>query len=78
MADPVALGIVESLAHPGGNITGITTDAAPRFGASVSICCARPLRERRERDSWRPALCGRPLLGLQAYEWRQSGWEFLS
>jgi len=29
MADPVALGIVDGLAHPGGNITGISTDAGP-------------------------------------------------
>ena len=27
MADPVTFGIVESLAHPGGNITGISSDA---------------------------------------------------
>jgi len=31
MADPVAFGIVESLAHPGGNITGICTDAGPEI-----------------------------------------------
>jgi putative ABC transport system substrate-binding protein len=27
MADPVTFGIVESLARPGGNITGVSTDA---------------------------------------------------
>jgi putative tryptophan/tyrosine transport system substrate-binding protein len=31
MADPVVFGIVESLAHPGGNITGISTDAGPEI-----------------------------------------------
>ena len=31
MADPIAFGIVESLAHPGGNITGIVTDAGPEI-----------------------------------------------
>ena len=31
MADPVTFGIVESLAHPGGNITGISTDAGPEI-----------------------------------------------
>jgi putative ABC transport system substrate-binding protein len=31
MADPVAFGIVDSLAHPGGNITGISTDAGPEI-----------------------------------------------
>ena len=31
MADPVASGIIESLAHPGGNITGISSDAGPEI-----------------------------------------------
>jgi putative ABC transport system substrate-binding protein len=31
MADPVAFGVVDSLAHPGGNITGISTDAGPEI-----------------------------------------------
>jgi len=31
MADPVAFGIVDGLAHPGGNITGISTDAGPEI-----------------------------------------------
>jgi putative tryptophan/tyrosine transport system substrate-binding protein len=31
MADPVPFGIVDSLAHPGGNITGISTDAGPEI-----------------------------------------------
>jgi putative ABC transport system substrate-binding protein len=31
MADPVAFGIVDSLAHPGGNITGVCTDAGPEI-----------------------------------------------
>jgi putative ABC transport system substrate-binding protein len=33
MSDPVAYGIVESLAHPGGNITGISTDAGPEISS---------------------------------------------
>jgi putative tryptophan/tyrosine transport system substrate-binding protein len=31
MADPVVFGIVDSLAHPGGNITGVSTDAGPEI-----------------------------------------------
>jgi len=31
MADPVTFGIVDSLAHPGGNITGISSDAGPEI-----------------------------------------------
>jgi putative tryptophan/tyrosine transport system substrate-binding protein len=31
MADPVAFGIVTSLGHPGGNITGLSVDAGLEF-----------------------------------------------
>jgi putative tryptophan/tyrosine transport system substrate-binding protein len=31
MADPVTFGIVENLAHPGSNITGISSDAGPEI-----------------------------------------------
>ena len=65
MADPVAFGIVESLAHPGAISQASARTRGPRFGASVSICCAKPLREHRERDSWLPALCGSLLLAWQ-------------
>lgn len=33
--DPVAAGIVSSLARPGGNITGVSTDAGPEIGAKL-------------------------------------------
>src|SRR5262245_51610137 len=33
MTDPVAAGIASSLARPGGNVTGVTSDAGPQIGA---------------------------------------------
>jgi len=35
IADPVALGLVLNLAHPGGNVTGITTMVPEGFGAKL-------------------------------------------
>ena len=35
IADPVALGLVENLAHPGGNVTGIMTMVPEAFGAKM-------------------------------------------
>jgi len=38
IGDPVGSGLVASLAHPGGNITGVSVDAGIRFMASVCKC----------------------------------------
>ena len=35
VADPVALGLVPNLAHPGGNVTGIATMVPEDFGAKM-------------------------------------------
>ena len=43
--DPVAFGIVSSLARPGGNITGITADTGPRQGTSLEVKSLEFLRE---------------------------------
>ena len=42
-ADPVGTGLVESLARPGGNITGVST-AVSELGAKTWRCCARRYR----------------------------------
>jgi hypothetical protein len=38
--DPLALGLVQSLAHPGGNVTGVSVDTGPSIHGSGSNCCA--------------------------------------
>ncbi len=58
-ANPVAAGIVQSLAHPGGNITGMSFDAAPEtYGKQLEL-----LREivpgiRRAGVFWESAVAG--------------------
>lgn len=47
-ADPVALGIAQSLAHPGGNFTGVTIDAGPSIHGNGLRCCARCSRRCRK------------------------------
>jgi putative ABC transport system substrate-binding protein len=54
MSDPVATGIVASLAHPGANITGISSARMPvwKSGASVSQSCVRRCLPRRASGFW--------------------------
>ena len=57
MADPFAFRIVDSLAHPGGNITGISTDAGPEiWGKRLEL-----LREAAPRTSRAGFLASRPV-----------------
>jgi putative tryptophan/tyrosine transport system substrate-binding protein len=39
--DPIRLGIISSLAHPGGNITGVSVDAGIESGANVFTCSVK-------------------------------------
>jgi putative ABC transport system substrate-binding protein len=50
MGDPLAFGIVASLARPEGNITGISADAGEETGASGWRCCWRPFRQQPMSD----------------------------
>ena len=42
--DPVKQGIADSLAHPGGNFTGVSVDAGETIMENGSHCCARCFR----------------------------------
>jgi putative ABC transport system substrate-binding protein len=44
VADPVALGLVESLAHPGGNVTGFATLVPEDFSGNISSCLRNSFR----------------------------------
>ena len=73
MADPVRFGIVESLARPGGNITGVSTDAGLEIWGKrldKSPIAMEALQEAAERMGI--SLIGPPLEGtLQKQEYRR-------
>ena len=73
MADPVRFGIVESLARPGGNITGVSTDAGLEIWGKrldKSPIAMEALQEAAERMGI--LLIGPPLEGtLQEQEYRR-------
>jgi putative ABC transport system substrate-binding protein len=53
--DPVELGLVPSLARPGGNITGLATNAADLAGKRLELLRAIIPRLRRVAVGWQPA-----------------------
>jgi putative ABC transport system substrate-binding protein len=54
--DPVALGFVESLAHPGGNITGLVTNAgAEIYGKQLELLKEAVPKAARVAALWNPA-----------------------
>ena len=42
-ADPVALGLVASLARPGGNVTGVASELPTKFELVINLKTAKPL-----------------------------------
>ena len=60
--DPVALGFVESLAHPGGNITGLVTNAgAEIYGKQLELLKEAVPKATRVAVLWNPANPQNPL-----------------
>jgi putative ABC transport system substrate-binding protein len=53
--DPVELGLVQSLVRPGGNITGLSTNAADLAGKRLELLRAVTHRLRRVSVIWHPA-----------------------
>jgi len=68
VVDPVALGLVSSLARPGGNITGLATSAADLAGKRLELLREIVPRLRRVAVLWHPANPTNPiqLKGAQA------------
>jgi ABC transporter substrate binding protein len=63
-ASPVEMGIVASLARPGGNITGVSVDVGQSSGASGFNCCSSWCRRRPDSGSSKRERCwssGEPL-----------------
>ncbi len=68
VVDPVELGLVSSLARPGGNITGLATNSADLAGKRLEMLRAIAPRLRRVAVLWHPANPTNPiqLKGAQA------------
>jgi putative ABC transport system substrate-binding protein len=68
VVDPVSLGLVSSLARPGGNITGLATNAADLAGKRLELLREIVPRLRRVSVLWHPANPTNPiqLKGAQA------------
>jgi putative ABC transport system substrate-binding protein len=54
-ADPVATGLIANLAHPGGNITGMTMMSAPLGGKRLELLKSTVPRLERVAVFWNPA-----------------------
>ena len=66
MGDPVALGLVQSIARPEGNITGIAADAGIEMqGKHLDIFCGRLSLPHRASPICRPARSGKEPGGVQ-------------
>ncbi len=66
MPDPVALGLVDSLARPGGNITGFTTIAAVLAGKRLELLKETVPKLSRVAVLWDPQDPG------SAQQWKES------
>ena len=65
--DPVELGLVASLARPGGNITGLASDAADLAGKRLELLRAINPRLRRVAVVWHPANPTNPIQLKEAH-----------
>ena len=66
MSDPVSLGLVASLARPGGNITGFTTIGSPLAGKRLELLKETVSKLSRVAVLWDPQNAG------SAQVWKES------